>query len=335
MNRNLFASTCLLTLNLGGFLNAQTVQNGAYQAAAQYSREHRGEALQVYQNGKLVFEEYANGFKSGQAHKLASGTKSFSRAIAVAAQQDGLLRLDERVSDTIGEWKGDPQRAQITVRQLLSLSAGLRPGKDEIAGAGNRNLEAIAQPLEAAPGTRFIYGPASFGVFSELMTRKLKGDPVAYLERRVLTPIGLKVAHWNRDASGNASLFGGLWLEAGDWAKYGQFIAQNGVWNGKQVLPADLLAQCFKPSAANPAYGLTFWLSASVPPEVDGGRAQDSRGRPVNPPAPGAALPPDFRMAAGAGKQRLYIVPGANLVVVRYGDGGPWSDTDFFKLLLP
>lgn len=315
-----------------GLIGALVVaQTDPYQAVANYSNEHKGQALQIYLDGKLVFEDYANGFRRGQPHKLASGTKSFSCAIATAAQQDGLLKLDERVSDTITEWKSDPQKAQITVRQLLSLSAGLNPGKDEIDGSSNKNLAAIAQPLQAAPGTKFIYGPASYGVFSELMTRKLKGDPIAYLQRRVLEPIGLKVANWNRDASGNASLFGGLWLEAGEWAKYGLLISQGGVWNGKAVLPRDVLTQCFAPSAANPAYGLTFWLSPNVPAEVDAGRiaAQDSRGRTLS-----FAAPADFKMAAGAGKQRLYIIPSAKLVVVRYGDGGPWNDAEFLKLLL-
>lgn len=305
-------------------------QTNPYAAAATYSSQHKGQALQIYSGGKLVFEDYANGFSKGQPHKLASGTKSFSCAIATAAQQDGLLKLEERVSETITEWKSDPQKAKITVRQLLSLSAGLNPGKDEITGASNKNLQAISQPLQATPGTQFIYGPASYGVFSELMTRKLKSDPIAYLQRRVLDPIGLKIANWNRDAAGNASLFGGLWLEASEWAKYGLLMAQNGTWNGKEILPAALLNQCFAPSAANPAYGLTFWLSPNIPTEVDGSRAADSRGRTVSFNAPS-----DFKMAAGVGKQRLYIIPSAKLVVVRYGDGGDFSDGELLKLLLP
>lgn len=310
--------------------NHAAAQTAPYRAAADYSSQRKGEALLIYKDDKLVFEEYANQFKKGQPHKLASGTKSFSCAIATAAQQDGLLSLNERVSDTITEWKSDSAKVGITVRQLLSLSSGLNPGKDDVMGASNKNLESIAQPLQATPGTKFIYGPASFGVFSELMTRKLKGDPIAYLERRVLSPIGLKVANWNRDSSGNASLFGGLWLEASEWAKYGLLIARSGVWNSSVILPAKLLEQCFVPSPVNPAYGLTFWLSPNVPSEVDAGRgaAQDSQGRTV-----AFSAPADFKMAAGAGKQRLYIIPSQKLVVVRFGNSGPFSDSEFLKLL--
>lgn len=323
-----FASIALL-INQAAPSAAQTAP---YRAASDYSSQQKGEALLIYEDDRLVFEEYSNQFKKGQPHKLASGTKSFSCAIATAAQQDGLLSLNERVSDTITEWKSDPAKAGITVRQLLSLSSGLNPGKEEVMIASNKNLEAISQPLQAAPGTKFIYGPASYGVFSELMTRKLKGDPVAYLERRVLNPIGLKVANWNRDSSGNASLFGGLWLEASEWAKYGLLIARKGVWKGRVILPAALLEQCFVPSPANPAYGLTFWLSPNVPGVVEAGRraAVDSQGRTV-----AFSAPADFSMAAGAGKQRLYLIPSQKLVVVRFGNGGPFSDAEFLKLLLP
>src|SRR5207249_4935391 len=61
-------------------------------------------------------------------HRLASGTKSFSGAMLAAAVEDGLLKLDEKVADTITEWKNDQRKSQITIRHLLSLTSGIFGG---------------------------------------------------------------------------------------------------------------------------------------------------------------------------------------------------------------
>ncbi|MDP9766459.1 hypothetical protein [Deinococcus enclensis] len=39
-------------------------------------------------------------------------------------------------------------------------------------------------------------------------------------------------------------------------------------------------------------------------------------------------------MAAGALNQRLYLLPEEQTVVVRFGEGGPWSDDAFLAQLL-
>ena len=73
----------------------------------------------VYHRDELVFEEYFNGWSADQPHRLASGTKSFSGAMLAAAAEDGLLTLDEKVVETITEWKNDPRKSQVTIRHLL------------------------------------------------------------------------------------------------------------------------------------------------------------------------------------------------------------------------
>src|SRR5204862_4336450 len=72
---------------------------------------------------------------------------------AMAAVEDGLLTLDEKVADTITEWKGDPRKGQITIRQLLTLSSGLDPGAN-LSGAA-----ADCGQHEAGAGRRGHRGP--------------------------------------------------------------------------------------------------------------------------------------------------------------------------------
>lgn len=278
-------------------------------------------------DGKIVFEDYPKNAGATKAHALASGTKSFSGAIAVAAQMDGLLTLDEKVADTITEWKDDERRSRVTIRQLLSLTSGLDSGDNFRPPT---YAAAVAFRSEAAPGKRFRYGPAPFQLFGEIMRRKLAAahepgssaskpeDPLAYLKRRVLDPIGLEVASWARAEDGNPFLPHGAELTAREWAKYGELIRREGKRGGRQVLDAGLLDECFLPSRAFRGYGLTWWLP----------RAR-LRTR--------VALPDDLVLAAGLGKQKLWVSRAHGLVVVRQAplfNEGKFVDDEFLARLL-
>lgn len=70
-------------------------------AAAKYNAQHQGVSFIVFHDGTLIYEDYPNGGGPDQAHELASGTRSFIAVMACAAVQDGLIRWDEPVSDTI------------------------------------------------------------------------------------------------------------------------------------------------------------------------------------------------------------------------------------------
>src|SRR5438105_10543132 len=127
--------------------------------AARYSESRRGSAMLVMQNGRTIFEHYANGGSANRRWPIFSGTKNFWGIAAVAAVQEGLFRLDDPVSDTITEWKSDPRKSQITIRQLLSQTDGLEgASRPQRASIRDRNVMAIALPSAAEPGSVFMYG---------------------------------------------------------------------------------------------------------------------------------------------------------------------------------
>lgn len=342
-----------------------------YDLAAEYSKVNDGRSVLVMQGDKVVFEQYHNGHHADKAHGLASGTKSFWGVMAAAAVQDGFLTLDERVSETITEWRAHPAKARITVRQLLDLSSGLNAGKGALDFAPDKYTRSLQIPLWNSPGTQFRYGPANYYVFGELMRRKLAPEretPLQYLERRLLKPIGLKYDAWRHDAAGNAHLPNGASLTAREWAKFGIFVKNGGAWNGKQLIPRKLVQQCLQPSRVNPAYGLTFWLNVPAPPGAADSRIADGEGETradanedttanvgfggrlgarvhAQSSATGerhvmrggsiyGAGPRDLAMAAGAGQQRLYIIPSLDMVIVRQGESSRFRDSEFLARLL-
>ncbi|MCZ7544380.1 MAG: hypothetical protein M5R40_12995 [Anaerolineae bacterium] len=190
--------------------------------------------------------------------------------------------------------------------------------------------------MVTAPGGRFAYGPSHLFAFGELMRRKLEPlgeDPLDYLKQRVFAPIGLEVYAWRRDAAGNPYLPSGAFLSARAWARYGVLLRDEGAWAGAPVLPAAQLAECFAGSDANPGYGLTFWLNHDVPEAAVA--AAGAQGGLMQPGYLYEGGPPDLVMAAGAGNQRMYIIPSRDLVVVRFGWNDPsWDDAAFLARLL-
>ena len=308
--------------------------------AAKYSEGQRGIAMLVMQNGRAVYEHYAKPGSSSRRWPIFSGTKSFWGIAALVAVHDRLFALDDLVSDTITEWKGDPRKSQITIRQLLTQTDGIE-GASHLhrASIRDRNAIAIQLPVIAEPGSAFIYGPSHLQIFSELLRRKLHGrSTVAYIESRVLKRLGLGRLNYKKDARGNPLPATGFELTAREWARLGELVLGRGNYRGHQIVPANFLQEAFTGSQANPSYGLTFWLNGQAPNarESDMERMldlswQSARWTDV---CICKDAPADMVVALGSGHQRLYVIPSLHTTIVRQGSSGRFSDADFLRLVL-
>lgn len=312
------------------------------QEACDYSAQFHGVTCVVLADGAVVHERYRRAGDESVHWRLASGTKSFSGVAAAAAVQDKLLTLDDKVSDTLTEWQVDG-RQDITIRQVLGLISGITTPPPLTAGSRVTPAEAVQQPLAHPPGSRFAYGQLPFQLFAELMTRKLRGESYeAYLYRRVLQPLGiqLRFPRQPQNAGTAPDWGGGGAMTARDWATFGEWVRNGGQWNGHPLVDAAALADNFKGSTAHPGYGLTWWLR--LPPDTSAPQdATTQRATDLYQPQAATALPQGpLWMAAGLGKQRLYILPGHKLVAVRQtesllaGERAGFSDVTFLKLLV-
>src|SRR5436305_11641506 len=308
--------------------------------AAKYSESRRGSAVLVMQNGRTILEHYANGGSANRRWPIFSGTKNFWGIAALAAAHDRLFRLDDRVSDTITEWKGDRRKSQITIRQLLSQADGIEgASRLQRSTVRDRNAKAIGLPSVAEPGSAFIYGPSHLQIFSELLRRRLRGRSViAYFEAHVAGRLGLRSLNYKKDTRGNPLCATGFELTAGEWARLGELVLGNGNYHGHQIVPANFLREAFIGSQANPAYGLTFWLNQQAP----NGREVDME-RMLDLPWQTAQwsdvcickdAPADMVVALGSGYQRLFVIPSLKAIIVRQGSNAKFSDAHFLRLML-
>ena len=306
--------------------------------ACDYSAGMGGVSCLVMVDGQIVYVNYPGQGDVNRSWGLASGTKSFSGVAAAAAVQDGLFKLDDPVANILTEWKADA-RKDVTIRQLLSLTSGIKTAAPGLGSLKIDFAEAIALPLEHPPGTRYAYGQAPYQIFAAMMERKLGGEKyLAYLQRRYLDALGIKL-EMRQPWSGDPSWGGGGIMTARDWAKFGEFLRLGGKWNGKQLVDPAALAECFKGSSVHGGYGLTWWLKppkgAAIPLEGTTENATDFYKGGAD------ALPvTQMWMAAGAGKQRMMILTERKMVAVRqtarmlFGERTGFSDVEFLRLLL-
>jgi CubicO group peptidase (beta-lactamase class C family) len=310
-------------------------------AAVEYSEAHAGLAVAIWHDGKPILSRSRAGIDASAQHLMASGSKSFAGVVAAAAVDDGLITWDEPVSGTLTEWMSDARKAKITVRHLLTLTSGLRPIAPLGTVAAGRAIPwpvSLDAPANDEPGARFAYGPTAYGVFGAFLERKVRAKGVAsyeaYMNERVLAPLGITI-RWQKAEDGSLHLPGGGSIRADDWVRFGVMMLQEGMYDGKRVISEVRVRELTSGTSANPTYGITWWLNRPVP-EALANSVRNLRGE-LGVPDGGNSLPSDLFMAAGAGKQRLYVVPSRRLVVARMarlGGGREFRDTEFLTRVM-
>ena len=234
--------------------------------------------------------------------------------IGIALDEGKIGSLDDPAAKWVPAWRDDSRR-QITLRHLLQMHAGLRPmGKyeepysDASYLALGTDLRYVVDniPAETEPGRRFDYNDVNFqalGFVLESATGRRYAD---YLSEKIWKPIGAGAAAlWLDRDGGSARTFGYLFATASDWARVGQLLLHEGEWEGKTVISRDYLREMLKPSPSEPIYGLGIWLAND-----------DHQRREGEPPF----LASGIFYLDGRFKQRVYVIPSHDIVIVRVGE---------------
>jgi len=304
-------------------------------AAADYSAKMDGHALVVLINDHPGYERYEPSWPRWKSHHLGNASECFVGVVAAKAVQDGLFNFDDPVSDTITEWAGGSKKAAVTIRQLLTMSSGIEPGEINYVTTYKTAIEVT---LENEPGKSFGYGTNAFQIFGELICRKLAAktgnyDPMGYvnfLNERILKPLKIEIGLWSQTSEKEANVAVGASLNAVDLAKFGAMLCNGGTYEGVELIQKDLLEEVLKGTEANPKYGMGFWL---VSDEQDIDVSPDTR---MIMPSFGRTMINGMYIAAGNGRQRLYVLPNEKIVIVRLGDARVdlFRDETFFRNLL-
>jgi CubicO group peptidase (beta-lactamase class C family) len=245
-------------------------------------------------------EEYFDGHTAEATWQWNSAGKTLVSATTGIAQQNGLFTIDDEVAQYLGDgWTSAPpeKEALITLFHLLSMTSGLED-------ANLVTLAALTYVADA--GSRWSYS----NVFQKLM------DVVAisanqsfesYYNATLKDKIGMD-GFWN-----NGVIFRIYHSNTRSMARFGLLALHRGKWDTEQIIDqAFFEAGISSSQTINPSYGYFWWLNGKSSFMVPGGQTVFPGSLIPNAPA-------DMYAAMGAEDQRIYVVPGENMVVVRMG----------------
>lgn len=287
-------------------------------------------AFLVIRNDKIVYEWYAKGHDAAKTQGTASLAKALVGGLSLGvAVTDGRISLDDQAMKYTPEWKEDPKKSKITIRQLGSHTSGLSdsttPGvkhEDQPSWMGDFwkrlpppndpfTLARDSAPMLFDPGTQFQYSNPGIGMLTYCVTASLKDAPQkdirTLLKDRVMRPIGVPDAEWSV-GYGKTFIVNDLPL-VGSWgggsftpratARIGRLLLREGDWDGKHILSKEAVRQITSDAGLPGHCGMGWWTNA------DGRYAK---------------LPQDTYYGAGAGDQLLIVIPSLKLIVVRNGE---------------
>lgn len=269
--------------------------------------------LMIVRNGHIVAEGHTAPFERTDKHTLFSCSKTMTALAVGIAIGENRLRLTDRVAsffpdelpDTIGDGL-----ASLTVRHLLTMDAGAYTPADLPMRADNWTRAFLANP-KLGTDHRFRYDSFCTYMLSAIVQRVTGQTVLNYLRPRLLQPLGITEADWEQSPDGVCVGGWGMRLTVESMAKVGQMMLNGGKWDGRQIVPAQWVAEMQKtqiewhpgnePSDLNQGYGYQMWR----------------------------CLEPGVARADGAYGQFIIIDPKRQLVVAMNGislDRGPYAE---------
>ncbi len=245
----------------------------------EYMNAQNSAALVVLHKGQIRLEEYARGFTATGRWTSFSVAKSITSTLVGAAIQDGYIAgTDEPVTTYLPQLKGSAYEG-VTIAQLLTMTSGVAwnedyedPGSDvarfdrEAPSAGqNATLSYMSRLQRAHPaGEVWNYSTGETNLIGLLVSAATGQDLAAYLSQTIWAPYGMQAdASWLLGQDGHE--ISGCCIQATtrDFARFGQFVLEDGRIRGQQVVPPGWFASATRKQAGigqdGYGYGFQWW----------------------------------------------------------------------------
>ncbi|WP_171206311.1 serine hydrolase [Ruegeria sp. HKCCA0235A] len=216
-------------------------------------------AVVVVQGGRIVAERYAEGFDADTPLLGWSMTKTVTAGLIGTLINAGQMNVSDTLVDSFPEWAEDARR-DITVADMLAMTSGLQWNEEygDVSDvtrmlylSNDMAVFAADRALEAGIGTDFNYSSGTSTVLSRVWQDKLADGGFSYPRDALFEPLGMASAIIETDVADTFIGSSYMYATARDWAKYGQFLLQKGVWDGAQILPTGFVDWMFEPVAAS------------------------------------------------------------------------------------
>jgi CubicO group peptidase (beta-lactamase class C family) len=324
---------------------AREIKNGEpreWPVAKDYNQREIAKALQDYhvknksiayviiKDDSIRYEQYWEGYGPASLSNSFSMAKSYiSILIGIAVDEGKIKGIDEPISNYLPSYKTG-KRSQITIRQVLTMSAGLNwdESYSSITSPTTKayygtDLQSLMDDfdLDTIPGKVFNYQSGATQLLAFALENATGKHVAEYLSEKLWKPLNaVHAAQWSLDhVDGEEKSFCCIYSNARDFARLGKLMINHGNWNGKQIVSAKYVEEAIKPAPLleedgkpNERYGFQWWML----PEY--------RGHYI------------FYMR-GLNGQYVICVPDMNMIVVRLGEirdtSGSPHPTDFYHYL--
>ncbi len=295
------------------------------------------EGVVVLHGGKVVYEKYAAGFDAQKRHITYSVSKSIGSALVGIAIADGLMKLEDSVCAHVPAPAGaDPTYCDTKVDHLVRMTSGLGwtetyddPTTSNVlpmlyGDEGDMGEYAARRPRVAKAGESWRYSSGDANLLARALRGALQGrDMRAWAREKLFVPAGITSAVFESDRSGTLVFSSSCFMTTRDMARFGQLYLDDGMSEGKRVLPSSWVKYTSTPAPpvaratartagsapgeSGGSYGGSFWLNA-----VSATASADTFAYPE--------MPADAYSAEGHWGQKIFVVPSRGLVVARVGN---------------
>jgi len=268
------------------------------------------DSVLVTRHGTIVAEAYYAPFAPATKHRINSATKSVIGSLVAIALDEGLIKsLDQPVLDFFpgrSFANTDDRKKAITLRHLLDMTSGLdwkeplnnTPPVSLLEMERSRDWVqyVLDHPMAHDPGATFDYNSGGPHLLSAILSKVTGRSARDYAGEKLFGPLGIDDVQWRSDPQHVSAGGAGLYLLPRDMARLGRLWLQDGVWQGKRLLPAgwiDQVRQAKVEMGLGPQlrYGNLFW---SMPAR-------------------------DMFMAVGFDRQLIMVMPKIDVVAVFTG----------------
>jgi CubicO group peptidase (beta-lactamase class C family) len=228
------------------------------------------ESVAVVRKGRVLFEHHNS--SPDTLRDVQSVTKSvLSLAVGAAVGRGALASVDQPVGELpglVGKAEVASASPIITIRHLLTMTAGFRPQERFAPGTADDPAFLLGRERVELPGSVFAYDNLSANLLSIALEAATGQSASSFAEQTIFRPLGITAFDWAKGPNGHTLGSSGLRLRTRDMAKLGELALNSGSWSGNQLIPEAYARNAVAPqnSGGRPvdlSYGYMWWVVPS------------------------------------------------------------------------